>query len=510
MTPSKRVIINTMATYGRSIIAVVLMVFSNRWVLNALGQIDFGLFSVVGSIIIFITILNTVMGTSAARHYAYAIGRGNKDELNKWFNTAIGIHIVLASLLTIIGYLLGEYLIKHLLNVPADRISACLWVFNLSLVSVFVSMISMPFVAMFVARQHMVELAVWFIFQSFLSFSLALFLRYFEGDKLIIYSAGMVLIIIFIQTVQIARAFIVFVDCSIKLSYWHDLTRIKEVFSFAGWNLFGALGGTIRDHGSAVLLNVHFGPKVNAAYDIAYQASRAANLLSNAMLNALAPEMTSMEGRGDRKRMICLAQLANKYGAILITLVAIPLIAEMDYVLKIWLNEPPVYSAVLCQLILVSVVFDRLSAGNMLAVSAYGKIAGYQATLGTCLILTVPLAWVGLWFDAPPASVGCAFIFTVGAVSVGRVLWMRRLLGVSVLQWLRQVFLPCGIVAFVSTIAVLIPRLWLSPSCVRLIITGLSGVLFAILTSLIFAFDHRERAYAYQASRRILNIFKHS
>jgi Na+-driven multidrug efflux pump len=160
MNPSQRIVLNTAATYTRSVLAVALALFSSRWVLNALGQTDFGIFSVVGSLIIFIVFLNSVMAASAGRHYAFAIGQGNNTEVNRWFNAAFSVHLCLAVFLTLIGWPIGEYLISHVLNIPADRVQTSLGVFRVSLISAFVSMISIPFVAMFTAKQRIAELAV--------------------------------------------------------------------------------------------------------------------------------------------------------------------------------------------------------------------------------------------------------------------------------------------------------------------------------------------------------------
>lgn len=140
MNPSTRIILNTLAAYARSVLAAGLALFSGRWVLEALGASDFGLFSVVGAIIVFITFLNGVMSASASRHLAIAIGRGELEEANKWFNTALGIHLLLPTVLIVIGLPAGEYCIRNIFTIPPDRIGACIWVFRMSLVVAFVNM----------------------------------------------------------------------------------------------------------------------------------------------------------------------------------------------------------------------------------------------------------------------------------------------------------------------------------------------------------------------------------
>ncbi|MGA2915468.1 MAG: hypothetical protein ABSE89_05530 [Sedimentisphaerales bacterium] len=505
MNPSQRIVLNTAATYTRSVLSAGLVLFSSRWVLNALGQSDYGLFSVVGSIIVFITFLNAVMAGSAARHYAFSIGQGDLLEVNRWFNAALSIHLILAAVLVLIGWPVGEYVIAHILTIPADRISACIQVFRVSLVSAFASMVSIPFVAMFTAKQRIAELAAWNMFYSLMTFVLAWILTSAPGDRLLFYAVGMVGILVFVQFAQVFWAVAIFHECRINYHQWLDKHRFKEILSFACWNLIGSFGSILRNQGSAILLNIQFGPKVNASYGIANQVSAQTDQLAAAMIGAFSPEITTSEGRGDRTRMLSLAQRANKFGTLLVLLFAIPLMVEMDYILKIWLREPPLHTALFCQLILATFIIDRLSVGNMMAVNARGKIAAYQATLGTCLVLTLPLAWIFLKLGAPPTSVGVAFIITMIAVSAGRVLWVRQLFAMLVSQWLGAVVLPSLIVGSAALFAAMAIR-WLMPvSLARLVCVTAVSIVTALVTAWFLALDKGEREFFGQNLRRFLS-----
>lgn len=513
MTPSQRIVLNTIATYTRSVVGAALALFASRWVLNSLGEVDFGLFSLVGSILVFITFLNTVMAGSAARHYAFAMGRDDAGDVNRWFNAALSMHIVMGLILGLLGWQIGEFVITHYLTIPPERLAACLWVFRVSLLSAFVNMLSIPFIAMFTAKQRITDLAVWNMLYSILIFILAWILRYIPGDRLKFYAFGMVCIIAFIQCAQMLWALVAFRECRVRYHQWFDMCRLKEIFSFASWSLIGNLGMLLRNQGSAILLNIQFGPKVNAAYGIANQVSTQTNQLAAAMIGAFSPEITTSEGRGDRTRMLSLSQRASKFGTILVLFFAVPLMVEMEYVLKIWLREPPLYTSTLCRLILVTFIIDRLSVGNMLSVIARGKIAAYQATVGTTLVLTLPLAWIFIKLGAPPTSVGIAFIITMAAVSAGRVLWVRRFFGVPVGQWVRTVLLPCGIVASATTLAALAPRLLLPTSFARLVYAVAISIIVSLPATWFLALDKGEREFFGQSLRRLFNkisAWKHS
>lgn len=499
---SRRLIINTAATYVRSVIAAALALFSTRWVLSALGQSDYGLFNVVGSIITFIVFLNCVMSASAARHFAYSIGQGDTDTVNKWFNSAFSIHLILPVVLILIGWPIGEYCIAHVLSIPSDRILSCLWVFRISLVSAFFSMFTIPFSAMFTAKQHIAELAVWGMLQSLLTFSFAFLLTHLPGDHLILYAMGMVAITVCLQLGQSVRAMMIFRECRLRYSQWFDAERFKEILSFALWSLFGNSAGLLRNQGVTILLNLYFGPKVNAAYGISSVVSAQTGILSNSMSGAFSPEIIASEGKGDRTRMIDLSFGICKFGTLLVMLFAIPLMVEMDYVLKLWLHEPPPYTASFCQLMLIMFMVDQLTVGYMIAVSAHGRIATYQATLGTLAYMNLPLAWLFLKFGYAPTSVIVAFIILSAILSLGRVLWGRHLLGMSVNRWLTNVVVPCAIVASLSTFATLPTVWWLPPSFPRLVLVVVVSLTVTVLSSWFIVLDFRERAHILQAIRR--------
>lgn len=493
---SKQIATNTAITYLRFILSAGLALFSSRWVLNALGQTDYGIFSLVGTLIVFVTALNNLMASSAARYFAYTIGQKDKSELKKWFNASIGIHIILAMLLTATGWPIGEYVILKVLIIPADRISIATWIFRISLISAFFSMLSVPFVAMFTAKQKMTELAVWGIIQAICCFILAWFLMHETQNRLWFYATGMVAISVITNVTQIIRALHSFDECHITISEWFNRNKCRQLFSFAGWNLFGWSGVILRDQGSAVLINLFFGPSANAAYAIATQVANQTNQFSAVMISAFSPAITATEGSGERDRMLAMSQHANTYGTILALLLTIPLMVEMDVILTLWLKAPPPNTAIFCQLILATFIIDRLTSGYMLAVNARGKIAAYQATVGTSLLLTLPIAWAFLKIGLQPFSVGIAFIITMILTSFGRILWVRNLFSISCYNWLKIVFRPCALIAFTSVVAAILLRTYFEPSIYRLFLIFSTTTLCSLTIAWFYVVDQNTRRSA--------------
>lgn len=508
MNASQRLVANTLATYLRSLLTAILMVFSSRWVLNSLGASDFGLYGVIGSMIVFVTVINSIMSSSAARHFAYNLGEG-KDEVYKWFSTALFIHISLATILVIVGYFGGNYLINNRLMIPSDRLGTCRLVFNVSIFSSFVTMISIPFVAMFSAQQKMVEVAVWGIVQASLSFILAFSLVYIRADKLWFYSVGMSLIICFIQIAQMFRAFCLFRECRVVVSECFDKVRLKELFSFAGWNMFGGLGLTIKDQGAAVLINMNYGAGVNAAYNISSQISSAANMLANALNGAVAPEITQTEARQNRERMLELSMSASKFGTILVSIVAIPLIVKADAILKLWLTNPPLYSSGLCKLVLAALLVDRMTTGFVHAIIAKGEIAKFQVTQGSALLLALPIGWLLIRMGYNPYCVGWSFFITMILCSFARIYWARELLSVSPVIWTKLVFLPSAAVFALSATGVVILSYVLDDTFLGILTNFLLSSTFTIIGMWFWVLNDREKRFVCNISTDIKNRFKH-
>ena len=480
MTASQRIILNAAATYSRSLVGMVIGLFSIRWVLAALGQSDYGLYCVVGALIPFITFFNSILGVSVARYYAYSIGQAQKEgvigvneDLKRWFNTALSIHLVVPFVLILVGAPVGEYAIRHWINIPTDRIAACAWVFRIALVTTFLNMASVPFTAMYTAKQFIAVLACFGILASVLNFCFAAMLFHVSGDKLIVYALFMLIVNAGIPFCQIFFAVLKFPECRLKFAYWWDRKRLCEITSFAGWTLFGGSGGLIATQGNVFVINHFFGPVLNSSYGIAGQVSSHTGTLASALMGALAPAVTTREGSGDRAGTLRLASSTGKMGALLILVFAIPLTLELPTVLGLWLKEVPPYAGPICMIALLSSVMDKLTLGHQMAISAAGRIARWQMTGGGILLFTVPLATVLVLCGSGPISASIAYWVASLGCLVSNICFARYLLGMPIMPWLRTVFVPLWATVGISGAIGSLPHFVFTASFLRVCITTL-------------------------------------
>lgn len=509
MSASKKIIINTAASYGQSVISMVLTLFSARWVLLALGQTDYGLFGVVGSTILLMTLLVGGLSVGVSRFYAFSIGEGslrsddeNNEDLKRWFNAALSIHIVLPLLILLIGAPIGDYAIRNWLTIPVERLDACLWVFRASLVSALATVFSVPFVAMFNAHQMIYVVSAFGILRSIVVFIIAWSLLHIDGDRLIAYAVGMSATGFVIQLMFVIAASRQFKACRVSKDYLFSWARIRKLFSFVGWKMFGMSCVALRAQGTPIVVNLYFGPIVNAAYTVAYSLSTQASSLSTAMTRAFQPAVVSAEGSGNREQMISMGMRVCKFGSLLVSIFAIPVIIEMEDLLQLWLVDPPEYAAPICQWLLAMLVVDRLTGGHMLAVNAYGKIAIYEFVQGALLLSAVPVMWVLFKMGYGPVSVGYALFGSMCVYCLSRIIFAKVLTGFPIIIWVKNTAIPMLLVIVASVASGEMMVYLINETLTRLILAGLVSVMSALLFAWILLFSHEEKQFIKGALQR--------
>lgn len=509
MRQSSRIIANTLASYLNSFVALVAVLFSARWVLQALGETDFGLYGVVGSLVLLLTFLNNGLQMGVARFFAFSIGKGeNLDvlhaqrEMKYWFSTAFSIHLLLPFILVVVGWPLGEYAIQHWLAMPAERADACLMVFRISLVTVFISVFSVPFISLYKAHQLITELALFGLLRSLLVVVAAWLLLHASGDSLVNYAIYMMVINAGIPCLQIARAFSRFPSCRVERSYMFSRRHFRELFGFVGWKMFGLSCVAFRMQGAPILVNLFFGPQVNAAYSIADRVSVQSNTLAKSMMGAFQPAITSMEGRGDRDMMLQTCLRVCKFGSVLVLIFAIPLILEMENLLTIWLKSPPSHTAILCQWMLATLIVGRFTAGHMLAINAFGRIKYYEIVQGLTLFSALPLAFLLFKMNFAPSSIGLSLFVTTSIYCLGRIVFCKVLLGLSPMVWVSSVLVPLLVATALSLALGFCARTSFEIGFLRLIFTTALSAGSLCLSAWFLVLDASERKFAQEFINR--------
>jgi len=484
MTPNKRIALNIVATYGRSLYALVIGLFCGRWALMALGQQDYGLYGVICGLTSFIGFICSLMSCSVGRFYAVSVGARQTsenesaaiEECRKWFSTAVFLHTVVPMTLMAIGWPLGEYAIRHAwILVPADRMSAAIWAFRFTCLASLVGMMSVPLNAMYGAKQYIAELTIY----SFITTTVNAFFLYYivthSGVWLAQYAAWMCFLDVAPGLIISIRAVKLFPECRFRFAYCLNRGRMVKLVSYAGWQAFGILGVTLRFHGLSILLNRRpvFGVMRNSSMSVAFSVASKSETLAGSMVGAFSPALFNAYGAGQMDRVRSLAFQTCKLGAFFTMIFAIPMLLEIDELLHLWLKEPPVYAAGLCWCVIFHQIIDRSAVGHMLAVNASGKIAKYQFFLGSVLIMTLPIAWLFIELDWGIYSVGWAMILTMCVCVLGRIYFARSIVGLPAAYWFRRVLFPLLLVGGASMVVGSLPKLIMEASFLRVVVTTL-------------------------------------
>ena len=467
----------------------------------SLGQVDYGLYGLVGGMIAFVTFLNGLLSSAIGRFYAVSVGAARIDgekglaQCRDWFSTAVCVHCVLPLVLVGIGYPAGLWAVREFLTIPPDRIETCVWVWRFACFGCFVGMVNVPFNAMYMAKQEIAELTVWSLLSTVCNFFLAFYMVEHPGDWLLGYSAAACTISVLPQIVICIRACIVYPECRLTSEGMFNPRLIRRLASYAGWQVIGALGSLLKAQGIPIIINKYFGPRVNAAMAVAHSVSHHCNSLSASIQGAFTPAVMNAYGAGDETKARMLAYKTCKFGTMCALLFALPLSLEINEVLRLWLKTPPRYAAGLTVCILADLVIDRSSAGISAMVYAKGAIARYQTFVGGALLATLPIAWLLVHYGFGIYSIGFAIIFTKSFLAVARVWLARGLVGVSARYWASKVALPIGVVSLVSCLAGLVPRLALDASLLRVTATALLADAVFLAFCWILLFDPAERQY---------------
>lgn len=441
MSAANKVVLNTAILYGRMVLTMGITLYSTRLVLDALGTSDYGIFNLLAGVILMLSFLNSAMATSTQRYLSFYHSGGDIKKQKEIFTNSLFLHVIIGFVVVIGLEVIGLFLFNGILNIPLDRISSAKIIYHYMSLTVFFTIISVPFNSLLIAHENMLWVAIVNLFETFLKLGIALLLYQITSDRLVVYgmlTATITIISFILYAVYCLKKY---EECVIQGVLNPEASLVKELGSFAGWNLFGAMCGMGRNQGLAIILNLFFGTIVNAAYGIANQVGAQLLFFSNTMLRALNPQIMKSEGANNRERMLRLSMMASKFGFFLLALFAIPIIFEMDAILSFWLKDVPDNTVIFCRLVLFASLTNQLTIGLQSAMQASGDIKLYQTVVGGVLLLNLPIAYLLLKYGSfPPYIVLVSFVIIELIACSLRLIFANKKLGLSIKEYVKAVF----------------------------------------------------------------------
>lgn len=503
MSDNRRIVKNTVFLYFRMLLVMGVNLYTSRVVLKVLGFEDYGLYNVVGGIVTMFTFLNGSLGSATSRYITFELGKKNYERLNKIFNTAIVIHIVIAFLIVLLAETVGLWFFYEKMTIPADRLNAAFWVYQISILTCFFTLTQVPYNATIIAYEDMKIYAYVGIVEVFLKLAVVFLLMISPIDRLIFYA--MLLCLLQIGIMLFYRYYCNEHYQSCKIRMYKDKELFKEMFSYGGYDLIGNISGLAQGQGLNILLNIFYGPTVNAARGIAYQVQGAITQFSNNFMTAVRPQIIKSYAEGDLDGMMKLVKQSSCFSFYLMWMISLPICLEADYLLSLWLGKYPDHTVNFLILVIVLCLIQTIKTPRTTIFHATGHIKWSNIIVGTILCAAFPLAYMALRLGGSPESVFWMANLTVVLSEFASVMVLKRYIDFSIGSYLSSVHGRCLLVAIVSFIApYLLYDKWMNESFLRLLVTCLLTTVSVTLTSLYIGMDKHLRSKLIQIVKKKL------
>lgn len=438
---TRRIAKNTAMLYIRMLLIMAVTLYTSRVILHVLGVEDYGIYNVVGGVVAMLGFLNASLGGASSRFITFALGKEKPEEVKEVFSTVLCIHFILAGIVVLLGETVGLWFVYHKLVIPTERMTAVLWVYHCAILTTVVSIISVPYNALIIAHERMSAFAYISVVEVGLKLLIVWLLVYLPGDKLIIYAVLYLLVQVVVRIIYSYYCSRRFVECRTILIWNRRL--VSEIAVYAGWTVNGNFAVIGYTQGINILLNLFFGPIINAARAIAVQVQVAIMTFVQNFQTAIRPQIIKSYAVSDLLYMHTLIIAASKYGFFLMLLLAFPILLYTPVILKIWLGIVPEYTVVFVRIMLLTGLLTPLSGALINAIHATGDIRKFQIYEGTALLMVIPIAYALLkWKHISPEAVMLVYFFVELFTQGIRVWIVLPKIGMSYSFYLYKVVIP--------------------------------------------------------------------
>ena len=496
------VIKNTIYLYFRMMVLLIVSLFTTRLILKLLGIVDFGIYNVVGGLVTSVSFISASMTLSVQRFIAYEIGRKNFSRIKLIFSTSINIHILISIILIFFLETIGYWFLNNHLNIPNDRKFASNVIYQFSILSLVINVLTVPFNAIILSYERFKFFTVLGFIEAFLKVFFIYLLYNYHGDNLILYS-----VIIFVINIIILLMHIIYIYKYIKECYYikyYNKSYFIKLVTFAGWNLWGNIASVGYVQGLNILLNIFFGPLINSARAISIQLSNAiCGFVSNFQV-ALRPQMIKSYSNNDLTDVNNLLFIGTRLSFLLMVILCLPIIINIDTILKLWLDDVPIYTSIFCKLILIEAIVNSLSSTLIIGVQATGKIKRYQTIVGGILLLNIPISYIILLYLKSPLIPFIVSICLSSSAFIIRLLIVNQLLNFGIKNFIKEVLVRIIYVSFIIIIIYQLYKLITINTFFELIFCNISLLALIIITIYFVGLKNQEKSIIQKKGQKFI------
>lgn len=501
---NKKIARNAIFLYARLILTMCISLYTTRVVLNVLGVVDFGIYNVVCGFVALFSFLNTTMSNGIQRFYNYEAGKNGIESVTKVYQTAILIQALLVLFILFVIEPFGIWYINNVMVIPDDRIIAANWVFQFSLFSLIFLVLQVPFSAAVMAHERMDYYATVGVLDVFLKLAIVLVLPYIGVDSLIIYGLFVFVVSILNFLLYFVYAYKNFKELKLAKVYHNDL--FKNIFKFTGWNLVEMFAWTTQGQGVNMVMNFFCGPVVNAAQGIAGNISSAVNSFCSNLSVAFRPQLVQTYASGNYERTANMMFTMSKAMFIMMTMMIIPLLLEMNFVLRIWLGDIiPEYTFQFAALVLLSMLPRNMTMALSQVVHASGYMKNYQIGSAIVILLILPLSYVLLKFGYSPIYIYICNIFIFILLWMVDIFLLKKVFEFSVKKYFNTVAFPCLFTMLFSAIIPYIISRLMNEGVFKFLTVLVATIVCVIMVSYFILLNKREKDLLIDILKKKLN-----
>ena len=483
-----------------------ILLYSSSVIVKVLGVEDFGIYNVVGGIISMFAFINGGMVAATQRYITFEIGSGNTNQLKKVFSTSLQIHAIISVIIIILGETVGLWFLLEKLVIPESRMSAAIWVYQLSIVACIVNIMSIPYNADIIAHEKMSAFAYISIVEVVLKLLIVYMLVFSPLDKLIVYAVLLLVVQIAIRLIYTTYCKKHFEETS--YSKCCDKSLVKEMASFAGWSFWGSLAGILYTQGLNMMLNIFFGPVVNAARAIAVQVQSAVQQFVTNFQMAINPQITKSYAKGDLNQMHNLMFRSARFSFLLLLLITLPVLLETNFLLTVWLKTVPENTVVFTQIMICIALIYTTANPCVIANQATGKVKIYQAVVGGILLTILPISYIVLKLGAPAYSVFIVHFCIESIAQFFRMYMLRKLINLRIWEYIKNIYIPIIATMIVAIILPIFVHKQFEEGWIRLLMVTLTCIVSVGLSAFFIGFTKHEREFFFDKGLRLLKIRK--
>ncbi len=504
---NKRIAKNTLLLYVRMLLLMAVTLYTSRVVLKELGITDYGIYNVVGGVVGMLGFLTSAMANAVQRFLSFEMGKGDSVRVNHVFNVSLMAHCAIAAFVLVFMELVGVWYLNGYMNIPPGRLDAANWVLQCSILTAMFSIVQVPYNAIIISKEQMGVYAYLSVMEVALKLAIVYLLAIGDFDRLKLYS-----VLVMLVTVGVLMAYRIYCIRKYKEARFRvvkDWGTLREITRFAGWNMLGELAWVFTGQGVNIILNLFFGPMVNAARGIAEQVNGAVMKFISSFQTAVNPQLVKSYAAGQLEEMRQLLFRSIRFSYYLMMVLSLPLMLEMDFILGVWLHDVPQYASGFCQLVLVCSLVAAMSNPLSQVARAYGKIRKYQVCVSAVLFLNFPLSYLVLWMGASPLMTMAVNICIQASLLFLRLQLTKNMIDLRIPLFAEKVLWPIFKVTLLSVAvpaacAHLMPGGW-----VRLLVVSAVSVAVSALCIMRLGMSRHERAYIVGMAQKALHKIKH-